>query len=54
VRYRLRRIEALTESDLSDPIAVGRLHLALESTRIFGVDRVASAGAQTVEPSVIG
>jgi sugar diacid utilization regulator len=54
VRYRLRRIQTLTESDLTDPIAVGRLHLALESTRIFGVDQVASAGAQTVEPSTLG
>lgn len=39
VRYRLRRIEELTGADLSDPVALGRLLLALEATRIFGLDR---------------
>jgi hypothetical protein len=39
VRYRLRRIEKLTGLGLTDPAAIGRLHTALEATRIFGLDR---------------
>ena len=39
VRYRLRRIEKLTGLGLTDPAAIGRLHAALEATRIFGLDR---------------
>ena len=40
VRYRLRRIEELTGRSLADPAAIGRLHLALEAVRIFGLDRI--------------
>jgi DNA-binding PucR family transcriptional regulator len=39
VRYRLRRVEELTGLRLADPTAVGRLYVALEACRIFGLDR---------------
>ena len=38
VRYRLRRVETLTGRSLTNPTAVGELHIALEASRIFGVD----------------
>ncbi|OLR89910.1 PucR family transcriptional regulator [Actinokineospora bangkokensis] len=34
VRYRLRRVQELTERDLDDPRAVAELYLALESARL--------------------
>ena len=39
VRYRLRRIEELTGLSLADPTGIGRLHVALEGCRIFGLDQ---------------
>ena len=35
VRYRLRRIEALTGRSLTDPVTIGELHIAMEAGRIF-------------------
>jgi len=43
VRYRLRRIEALTGLAMTDPTALARLHVALEAARIFGLDRPVDA-----------
>jgi hypothetical protein len=37
VHYRLRRVEALTSRSLTRPMAVGELHLALESIRIHAI-----------------
>lgn len=34
VRYRLRRVQELTKRDLSDPIDVGELYVALEAVRL--------------------
>ncbi|HEU4422920.1 MAG TPA: helix-turn-helix domain-containing protein [Pilimelia sp.] len=45
VHHRLRRVEQLTGRRLTRPTAVGELHLALESARMFGVaGRPAGAG----------
>jgi len=39
VRYRLRRVEELTGRDLTQPIGVAELHLALEAARILQLPR---------------
>ncbi len=39
VRYRLRRIEALTGRSLTDPVTIGELHIAMEAGRIFSLNR---------------
>jgi hypothetical protein len=49
VRYRLRRVETLTGRSFAEPTAVGELHLALESTRIFGVDLPNSAASHRTQ-----
>jgi PucR C-terminal helix-turn-helix domain/GGDEF-like domain len=44
VHYRLRRIERLIGRDLTDPKAVGEVHLALEATRILDVAHAIADG----------
>jgi DNA-binding PucR family transcriptional regulator len=34
VRYRLRRVQELTKRDLTDPVDIGELYVALESVRL--------------------
>jgi PucR C-terminal helix-turn-helix domain len=43
VRYRLRRLEELTDRSLSRPIGVAELHLALEAIRILHLEDSAAA-----------
>lgn len=38
VRYRLRRVQELTKRDLTDPVDIGELYVALESVRLDPVD----------------
>ena len=42
VRYRLRRVQTLTRRDLSDPVTISEIHVALEATRIFTPHLVSS------------
>jgi hypothetical protein len=44
VRYRLHRVEELTGLDLTAPIDISEIHLALEATRILDLTRPASSG----------
>jgi hypothetical protein len=37
VRYRLRRLEELTNRSLADPLDLAELHVALECARMLGV-----------------
>ncbi len=37
VRYRLRRLEELTDRSLADPLDLTELHVALECARMLGI-----------------
>jgi hypothetical protein len=43
VRYRLRRLEELTGRDLTKPLDAAQIYVALESSRILGIDKARDA-----------